>query len=326
MSSSTSLRCRKRIGPMEMDWPSTFRADLSNQAKGGGNKMTRLNDLRRRNFLKIAAALGGASTLAALPHLAGAQDASQQTDTPATTLQDVPLSSGAKLTIERSGQIVLFGINRPYIQNRIDPETFEKLAEAYYQYDHDPSLRAAILFGHGENFSRGIDVEGFKSLAGTGKPWIASTGTIDPLAKRPPFLTKPLVVVTHGDTWNMAHEFHLVADIRIASADTLFGQDENTHGRFPGGGSTIRFPREVGWGDSMRYILTGDPCGGRVAYCIGEVQHVATHSSAALSQALAIAAKVAQCAPLGIATPLASAHLAIQATEEAGCAKLDDQY
>ena len=210
--------------------------------------MTRLNDLRRRNLLKIAAALGGASTLAALPHLAGAQDASQQTDTPATTLQDVPLSSGAKLTIERRGQIVLFGINRPYIQNRIDPETFEKLAEAYYQYDHDPSLRAAILFGHGENFSRGIDVEGFKSLAGTGKPWIASTGTIDPLAKRAPSLTKPLIVVTHGDTWNMAHELHLVADIRIASADTRFGQDENAHGRFPGGGSTIRFPREVGWG------------------------------------------------------------------------------
>lgn len=31
-----------------------------------------------------------------------------------------------------------------------------------------------------------------------------------------------------------------------ASADVRFGQDENTHGRFPGGGSTIRFPREAG--------------------------------------------------------------------------------
>ena len=153
--------------------------------------MNRLNDLRRRNFLKIAAALGGASTLAALPHLAGAQDPSQQTDTPATTLQDVLLSSGAKLTIERRGQIVLFGINRPYIQNRVDPETFEKLAAGYYQYDHDPSLRAAILFGHEENFSRGIDVEGFESLAGTGKPWIANTGAIDPLARCAPHLTNP---------------------------------------------------------------------------------------------------------------------------------------
>ncbi len=165
-----------------------------------------------------------------------AQETRQQDAAPAITLQNVPFSSGAKLTVERRGQIVLFGVNRPYIQNRIDPETFEGLAEAYYQYDRDPSLRAAILFGHGENFSRGIDVEGFKSLAGTGKPWIASTGTIDPLAKRGPHLTKPLIVVTHGDAWNMAHELHLVADIRIASADTCLGQDENTHGRFPGGG------------------------------------------------------------------------------------------
>ena len=148
--------------------------------------MTYLNDLGRRNFLKIAAAVGGASTAGALPNLADTHETQQQTDTPATALQDVPLSSGAKVTIERRGQIVLFGINRPYILNRIDPETYEKLAEAYYQYDHDPSLRAAILFGHGENFSRGIDVEGFKSLAGTGKPWIESTGTIDPLAKRSP--------------------------------------------------------------------------------------------------------------------------------------------
>lgn len=111
--------------------------------------MTYLNDLGRRSLLKIAVALGGASTLRALPNLVGAQDTPQQTDTPATTLQDVPLSSGAKLTRERFGQIVLLGINRPYIQNRTDPETFEKLAEAYYQYDQDPSLRAAILFGHG---------------------------------------------------------------------------------------------------------------------------------------------------------------------------------
>lgn len=57
-------------------------------------------------------------------------EAPQPTDTVAITLEDVPISSGAKLTIERRGQIVLFGINRPCVQNRIDPETFEKLAEA----------------------------------------------------------------------------------------------------------------------------------------------------------------------------------------------------
>jgi enoyl-CoA hydratase len=298
----------------------------SNQTKGDENNMTRLSDSNRRRFLKIAAVLGGASTVGALPNLAGAQDTPQQSDTPAITLQDMPLSFGTKLTIERRGRIVLFGINRPYIQNRIDPETFEKLAEAYYQYEHDPSLRAAVLFGHGDNFSRGIDVEGFKSLAGTGNPWIASTGTIDPLAKRAPHLTKPLVVVTHGDTWNMAHEIFLVADIRIASADTRFGQDENTHGRFPGGGSTIRFPREVGWGNAMRYMLTGDHWGAEEAYRIGDVQQVAPTAEKALETAIEIANKIAACGPLGIKTTLLSAHLAIDQTEEEALSRLDEQF
>ncbi len=168
--------------------------------------MGRSGMVERRSMLKAAAAFGGLSTLAVIAP-AVSKAAAQEREiraaaAPEARLEDVSDGPNTKLTIERRGQIVLLGINRPYIQNRIDPETFEKLAEAYFQYDHDPSLRAAILFGHGENFSRGIDVEGFKSLAGTAKPWIASTGTIDPLAKRAPHLSKPLIVVTHGDTWN----------------------------------------------------------------------------------------------------------------------------
>ena len=30
------------------------------------------------------------------------------------------------------------------------------VAATYYQYGHDASLRALVLFGHGENFSRGM--------------------------------------------------------------------------------------------------------------------------------------------------------------------------
>ena len=74
-------------------------------------------------------------------------DTSQRTGDSATMLKDVPFGSRAKLTIERRGQIVLLGINRPYIQNRIDPETFEQLADAYYQYDHDP--RSVLPFSSG---------------------------------------------------------------------------------------------------------------------------------------------------------------------------------
>ena len=285
--------------------------------------------IERRSVLKAAAAFGGLSALAVIaPSVSGAAQESEipAAASPEARLEDVPAGPNTKVTIERRGQIVLIGINRPYIRNRIDPETFEKLAEAYYQYDHDPSLRAAILFGHGENFSRGIDVEAFKSLAETGKPWVASTGTIDPLAKRAPHLTKPLVVVTHGDTWNMAHELFLVADIRIASADTRFGQDENTHGRFPGGGSTVRFPREVGWGNAMRYMLTGDHWSAEEAYRMGEVQQVDPTPEEALDRGIQIANNISACGPLGIKTTLLSAHLAIDSTDAYALSRLGAQF
>jgi Enoyl-CoA hydratase/isomerase len=103
------------------------------------------------------------------------------------------------------------------------------------------ALRPALLFAHGENFSRGIDVDAFAPLAKTGEPFAVRDGMLDPFA-RTQRLSKPLIVIVHGDTWNMGHELHLVADIRVASADVRYSQDENTHGRFPGGGSTIRLP------------------------------------------------------------------------------------
>jgi enoyl-CoA hydratase/carnithine racemase len=243
-----------------------------------------------------------------------------------TRLADVPFAPQTKLSVDRRGQIVLLGINRPYIQNRIDPETFRTMARVFYDYDHDPSLRAAILFGHGENFSRGIDVDAYKALLKSGKPILDDSRMIDPLGRKASRLSKPLIIVAHGDTWNMAHELHLAADIRIAATDVRFGQDENTHGRFPGGGSTIRFVSEAGWGNAMRYMLTGDHWGAEEAYRMGEVQEIAPDAKTALEAGIRMANKVAQCGPLGIRTTLQSAHLAIDASEETAFSKLDAQY
>jgi enoyl-CoA hydratase/carnithine racemase len=243
-----------------------------------------------------------------------------------TRLEDVALSPNIRATVERRGPVVLIGINRPEVYNRFDPETSHALAVAFTGYEHDDSLRCAILFGHGPNFSRGIDVDAHKATIGQAPPannesLVSYTGTN---AKKR--LTKPFIVVTHGDCWNAAHELHLGADIRICSADVRFGQDENTHGRFPGGGSTVRFPREVGWGNAMRYMLTGDHWGAQEAYRMGEVQEIAPDRDAAIEAALRIANKVAACGPLGIKATLESAHLAIDSGEIEAFAQMGKAY
>ena len=278
----------------------------------------------RRSFLKTAAALGGIVTLTARSESTAAETADEHVAE--TKMADIPPSPTAKITVERRGQIVLIGINRPHIYNRVDPETYVGLAKALYQYDHDPSLRAAVLFGHGNNFSRGIDVDAYEAFFATGRPLFADKDFIDPLAKSSIKLTKPHIVVTHGDTWNMAHELCLASDIRIAAADTRFGQDENTHGRFPGGGATVRFVNEAGWGNAMRYMLTGDHWSAEEARRIGIVQEIAPTREKALELGIEIATRIAACGPLGIKTTLASAHLAIDPSQAEALSKLNAQY
>jgi hypothetical protein len=69
----------------------------------------------RRALIKSAA-------FVAMAAKAGAQGQAPSADV-VTTLADVPLSAANTVTIERRGDVVLVGLNRPFIQNRIDPPT-----------------------------------------------------------------------------------------------------------------------------------------------------------------------------------------------------------
>jgi enoyl-CoA hydratase len=257
-----------------------------------------------------------------------ARAAAQQTATapPATSLTDIPLSAATTITVERRGEIVLVGINRPQIQNRIDPPTRILLAQTFYKFEHDPSLRALVLFGHGPNFSRGIDVDAAQTGLQTGQRPSAGAQAIEPTGNSEPRRTKPVVIAVHGDTWNLGHELYLACDVRIAAANTNFGQDENTHGRFPGGGATVRFVREAGWGNAMRYMLTGDHWSAEESYRMGVTQQIAATPEAALAAAVTTAQKIAACAPLGIRATLASSHQMIDPIEADALSKLGAQY
>jgi len=240
-------------------------------------------------------------------------------------MDDIPLSPDAKVTIERRGQIVLIGINRPQMYNRIDPEAFYGLAKSYHDFDNDTTLRAAVLFGHGEHFSRGNDVHAFSALAKSGKSLTLGEGQIDPLGRKQK-LSKPLVAVAHGDTWNMGHELHLVADIRVASADVRYAQTENAYGRVPGVGP-VRLCREAGWANAMRYLLTGDHWDAETAFRMGIVQEITSDKDAALKVGIGIANRIAACGPIGIKATLAAAHLAINdAADAVAYAKLETEY
>jgi len=75
-------------------------------------------------------------------------------------------------------------------------------------------------------------------------------------------------------TYTFGIELMLAAGIRIAATTTRFAQMEVKRGIYPFGGATIRFVREAGWGNAMRYLLTGDEFNAQEALRMGLIQKV----------------------------------------------------
>ena len=239
-------------------------------------------DVDRRSVLAA-----GAATLAM--GLAANTEALAQA-APATTAQP-PSAKPGRVTVERlKGGVLVIGFERVEAQNRLDPAIILGIGKAYYQLDHDDELRVGVLHGLGPDFSLGGDGPALAAAQAAGTFPPKDPDFLNPFNFAPwPHRAKPVVVAAQGGTKFGAHELFLAADIRVAASDTVFGQGEVTRGLFAWGGATVRFVREAGWGNAMRYLLTGDEWGPDEARRLGLLQEITPpeNSSTARSSWLA---------------------------------------
>jgi enoyl-CoA hydratase len=227
------------------------------------------------------------------------------------------------ITTEQRGPLWLMGLNRAAKRNAFDPAMFFELAEAYGELERNRALRCGVVFAHGDHFSGGIDLAQFAPLfeAG-GDPFALRPGTVDPFGLRS-HLSKPLVMAVHGISFTIAIEMLLASDIRVAASNTRFAQIEIARGLYPLGGATFRLMREAGWGNAMRYLLTGDEFGADVALRLGLVQEI-TEPGAQVARAMGLAARIAEQAPLGVQATLRSAWTSVLEGEAAAASRLND--
>jgi enoyl-CoA hydratase len=225
------------------------------------------------------------------------------------------------VTRERRGHVFLIGLNRAAKRNAFDPAMLDELALAYGELERDDEARCGVLFAHGDHFTAGLDLAQVAPALLQQQEIRIPDGGLDPWALRGPRRTKPLVCALQGRCLTLGIELALASDIRVAAADTRFAQIEIKRGIYPFGGATIRFPRETGWGNAMRYLLTGDEFDAEEALRIGLVQEVVA-TGQQLDRAIALAQIVAAQAPLGVRATIASARLAQDDGEEAAIARL----
>ncbi|MEZ4453328.1 MAG: crotonase/enoyl-CoA hydratase family protein [Nannocystaceae bacterium] len=228
-----------------------------------------------------------------------------------------------RLHVTTEGRVRLLGLARPEKRNAFDLAMLRELGRALTEYDDDPELWCALLYAEGDHFTAGLDLAEVGPAVAAGAALFPEDG-VDPLGLRGRARRKPLVMAVQGYCLTIGIELLLAADVRLAAEGTRFGQIEIGRGIFPFGGATLRLPQIAGWGDAMRWLLTGDLFDAAEALRIGLVCEV-TPPAELKARALAIAARVARQAPLGVQATLRSARTCEREGVDVAAAALLDE-
>ncbi len=214
------------------------------------------------------------------------------------------------VTVERDGHVLLVGVDRADKRNAWNLEVIDGVAAAYEQLATDDEVRAAVLFGHGDHFSAGLDLaEVGPAVAERGPQALAGQGEYDPFGVWGAPAPKPVVMAVQGIAFTLSIELALASDIVVAADDVRFRQLEIGRGIIPFGGATMRATTQLGWGNAMRFLLTAEEFGAAEAFRIGLVQEV-VEPGRQLERATDLAQTIAAQAPLGVQGTLANARVA----------------
>lgn len=229
-----------------------------------------------------------------------------------------------RVTVERDGHVLLIGLNRADKRNAADVAMLEQLALAYGELDRDPDVRVGVVFAHGDHFTGGLDLADVAPRIGATGLAVVPEGGIHPWGMDGTRVRKPVVLAVQGTCLTLGIELALASDIVVAARDTVFAQLEVARAILPFGGATTRFAAAAGWGNAMRWMLTGDRFDAAEAHRMGLVQEV-VEPGAQLTRARELAARIAAQAPLAVQATLANARLAVRAGDGAAEAQLQGE-
>jgi (methylthio)acryloyl-CoA hydratase len=197
------------------------------------------------------------------------------------------------ITYECDGPIALIGLDRAAKRNAINDEMVEELRVAVLRASAE--AKAGIVFGHGANFSAGLDlsehvvrtpIEGIHHS----RKWHA----IFELIERG---TIPFVSALHGAVVGGGLELAASTQIRVADETAYFALPEGQRGIFVGGGGSVRIARLISAARMGDMMLTGRVLSASEGERANLVHYV-TPRGEALDRAKALAMRIAENAPL----------------------------
>jgi enoyl-CoA hydratase len=175
-----------------------------------------------------------------------------------------------RVLVDHDGPVTVVSLNRPERRNAVDPATATDLLDAFTGFDADPSASVAVLTGTGGTFCAGADL---KAVASGDLHRVAVDGP-GPMGPTRLELSKPVIAAVEGFAVAGGLELAIWCDLRVVSADAVFGVFCRRFGVPLVDGGTVRLPRLVGHGRALELILTGREVGAEEALSIGLANRV----------------------------------------------------
>jgi len=174
----------------------------------------------------------------------------------------------------RDEAILWITLDEPGAMNAFDPESMAAMGRAWESLRDDEALKVAVVTGAGDRaFSVGSNLKTFI-------PRLQS-GELDPRENQEAYMKgdlgpvfKPVIAAVNGDCLGGGMELLTCTDIRLSVPSARFGQPECRWGVYPGGGGTVRLPRQIAYVHAMDILLTGRLIGGEEAVAMGVINRI----------------------------------------------------
>ena len=197
------------------------------------------------------------------------------------------------LVLQRAGPVFHLRLNRPAKRNSISDGLLAQIHTVIVNLPRD--VRALVISGEGEHFCTGLDLsEVSERTVAEGmqhsRAWHACFDALQ-------FGPVPVIAVLHGAVVGGGLELAASAHLRVAEDGTFYALPEGTRGIFVGGGGSVRISRLLGISRMTDMMLTGRSFDADEGQAFG-LSNYRVAAGAGLAQALQLALKIAQNAPL----------------------------
>lgn len=175
------------------------------------------------------------------------------------------------LTREESG-VFYVTINRPEKLNALSVEVWNRLGEAFDEYERS-NANLCVLRGAGDKaFVAGADIDQYRTMTENEfRNFIIEAGKV---ANRIFDIPKPFLAAIYGYALGGGLELALHCDLVVANRSAKLGLPEANLGLLPGGGGTQIVPRLVGRVKANEMIMRGRWLRGEEAMYSGLISSV----------------------------------------------------